>query len=233
MNTLPLLLAHGWAYTPGFFEPWLKQASERLHLGRILALNQGYFEPNTPPHWMEWQAHTQTWQRTNAPNAQAPCIGLGHSLGFAKLLALPLPWQQLISINGFTQFPPSLALRQMVRHSKTTLPRVIDTFQEQCGAPMPPPCVFNQSALVNDLESLRTLNSTTDLQRHIAHGASLVHIACTQDRIIPATHSTACFSHLPSHQAHIHPQEGTHSDIYTHPTRYTWLFDFLQRSALF
>lgn len=229
---MQILLAHGWAYTPSIFEPWLQQCPDTQPAPRILALNQGYFEPHGQAHWQAWHPHTQTWHPTQAPSPQTPCIGIGHSLGFSKLLAQPLAWQALVSINGFTQFPQSLALRQMIRKAKTDLPSLIPAFQEQCGAPMPTHTrTPNTTALLADLESLQTLDCSAALSQTAENNIHIVHICTQQDGIIAPQHSTACFAQHPPQLLHSIEQEGTHADLHTTPTRYTWLFDFLQRSA--
>jgi hypothetical protein len=229
---MQIILAHGWAYTPSIFEPWLLLHPETQPTPRILALNQGYFEPSTHAHWQAWQPHTQTWTNTQAPDPQTPCIGIGHSLGLSKLLAQPFTWQTLISINGFTQFPQSLALRQMIRKAKTDLRNLIPMFHQQCSAPMPPHTeALNASALQTDLESLHTLDCSTALSQTVAQNTRIIHIATKQDSIIAPQHSTACFATHPPQLLQSIEQEGPHADLYTTPTRYTWLIDFLSRSA--
>lgn len=252
-----LVLGHGWGFDHQFFTPWLKHTKPDRF--KVLALNQGYFEPHGLPQFLEWCPSTETWlpwAKSLEPE-NSPFIGIGHSLGFSKLLDLHMEcgvhWHTLVSVNGFTHFLAKagqhagvhpLVLKRMLRKASMHVSDVISDFHAQCGAPSiwpvgGPVCSnmprhqnpFN-NRLLEDLQSMEDLNCASDLKTALEQGTRLHCITCTADRIVPAELSAACFQNptlaaAPRPLTH-HVQEGQHADFMTHPARYTWLIDQLQ-----
>ncbi len=103
------MFAHGWAYSLDFFNPLLldlnKEHPTLMQQFKTLGLEQGYFERPagvyewTGSHWAKAPETPEMLIKTGST-----AMGIGHSLGFAKLLELPCTWASLVGLHGFTRF---------------------------------------------------------------------------------------------------------------------------------
>ncbi|MCQ8895132.1 hypothetical protein NQT62_01605 [Limnobacter humi] len=237
MSTLvkPLVvMAHGWAYTPTFFEPWLHQlATEQPTLFAAMdwcLLDAGYSQ--------------QTSQNLRIGPVNIPClsatalypvlrqalrcVGIGHSMGLSTLLECASQaekhWAHLVSLNGFTHFTarhtdqpgtPARVLERMLRRAHQNLPAVVDEFQIRSGCTQT--AAWNDQALLHDLQRLMTLDSRPLLLRATDQGTTLTCLHNLDDAIVSAELTAQCFQ--PWAQAMTLP--GAHSDMMQTPRRYT------------
>lgn len=86
-----LVLVHGWGFDPSIWEGIA--AEEMLRSRDLLVIDLGFREASG-----RWPA------RDEGLPADRPLVGVGHSLGFAWLLAQERAWDGLVSINGFPRF---------------------------------------------------------------------------------------------------------------------------------
>lgn len=95
-----LALLHGWGYGPGIWSGWAAEFSERP----VALLDAGFFGPPA----MALPENPDGW------------LGVGHSLGFARLLGLDVPWRGLAGFGAFLRFC------RLPGQTDGTLPEVID-----------------------------------------------------------------------------------------------------------
>ena len=84
--SIKLLFCHGWGFDPGFFTPLKKLYAKH----EMVFWDLGYFGTPSiviPPHMEK-----ECW------------IGIGHSLGFFKLIDSDLPFKALVGLQGFVNF---------------------------------------------------------------------------------------------------------------------------------
>lgn len=129
----------------------------------------------------------------------APRIAVGHSMGVLWWLALTdLPWQKLVSLNGFPRFtaapnfPAGVAprvLERMIKRFAVAPAAVLADFHAACGGPGP--------ALPADpaplAAGLRTLGETDGRAALITRSDDVLALASRDDAIVPAALSEAAF----------------------------------------
>lgn len=186
-----IVWSHGWGFNADFFTP-LCQALPKFHHN---ILDWGYFGK---PHIPTLDLHK-------------PIIGIGHSLGLAKLLDLKLPFTALVSLAGFTHFCQSRAfqagtpLRVLARMEEKFIlnpQQVLADFYVSCGYKAFPFVAqpLNLQLLQQDLSQLRTLS--IDLPK-----IPLLAIAGKSDRVCPLSQQQAQFDPITIIQgAHHFPQ---------------------------
>ncbi|HEY1059372.1 MAG TPA: hypothetical protein VGE55_11645 [Limnobacter sp.] len=229
-----VVLAHGWAYTPQFFKPWLTLlATEQPELFASMdwcVLDSGYNTKPTPSvqigdiriPCLPSNTLQQALQHSSI------CVGIGHSMGFAKLLDHCLPeeksWAHLVSLNGFTYFAsthpdqpgtPLRVLQRMLRRAQQDLPTVVEDFQTRSGGLELQD--WNTQALLQDLEQLIALNCSMRLHSAQAMGTHIHCVYNTDDAIVPHNLTAGCFSTATETSA----LPGPHSDLMVAPHRYT------------
>lgn len=79
-----LAFLHGWGFGPEAWAPWRTAFPDRT----VETLDAGYFGP----------------ERMSLPDNPDGWIGIGHSLGFARLLSLPTSWRGMIGFGAFLHF---------------------------------------------------------------------------------------------------------------------------------
>ena len=119
-------------------------------------------------------------------------LGVGHTLGFARLLALDLPWRGLVGIGGFLRFcqkpgksggTPTDLLDAMLARLDTTPLDVLARFHKRCGHRidrLPALPADGLERLRTDLAHLRDL----DLSRPTRPVPTLL-VHALDDRIVP------------------------------------------------
>lgn len=113
--------------------------------------------------------HLSEFDSLNSENR----IGIGHSLGFNKLLEMSDNWSGLISISGFVRFVQTEktrdSLTKMIAAFKKDPIVVLKSFYKNCGINFP--LIYNdhdklnKELLLKDLENLSTIDNTYLLQK--------------------------------------------------------------------
>lgn len=137
-----------------------------------------------------------------------PIIGIGHSLGLAKLLDLKLPFKALVSLAGFTHFcqskafqagtPPRILARMQAKFSLNP-EQVLADFYASCGytGPLSVAAPMNLELLQHDLCRLMTL--AVDLPE-----IPLLAIAAESDQVCPLPSQQAQFNQITIIQGNHH-----------------------------
>ena len=237
-----VLLAHGWAYDPSFFLPWLAQVqtshADWLQSSLVLCMHRGYFTgPDTSP-WVlyaqqNWQNTHHTPEKLMHTHAHLPWLGMGHSLGFSHVLNQTTRWQSLVSLHGFTQFVrnttnsqgiPDKVILRMLRKLDTNPLALLQEFQTQCGLTMPPSAwaaindkpINTPHSLWEDLHCLLRLNTKPLPTRAVEQGTRVLAIGSANDAIVPLPLTLACFEQVSL-------VECPHAGFAQEPARYTSL----------
>lgn len=232
-----LLLAHGWGYNHRVFDPLVKALPNAMRETTLLAcLEAGYFDDQAPSGLMvytegEWIHHPlETLHSLVLAHANLPWLGLGHSLGFSKLLDFSVRWRGLISAHGFTRFvsndaqPEGTAPRvldRMCRKAEQNLPEVLNEFHERCGFNAAF-AALNEQALLVDLHGMQTLDCATALRAALSNGAELFAWAGLQDKIVPLPLTQACFNEPLNNQGNqLITLAAEHAELARTPALYT------------
>lgn len=144
---MTILFCHGFGFEPTY---WANLSSFFSHTTPHF-IDLGYFGPSFKPKTLK-----------------EPLIGVGHSVGFLKLLEMDLPFTHLIGLNAFTNFlgedpslkdkrekELSLLKRNLLKSPHTTL----KNFYTRCGLTLKDIHYFQAldlDALVKDLDFLKT-----------------------------------------------------------------------------
>jgi pimeloyl-[acyl-carrier protein] methyl ester esterase len=202
-----LVFLHGWGFGPEVWSRWTDAFP-----GRPVALfDAGYFGSAQ----MTLPANPDGW------------IGVGHSLGFARLLSMNTRWRGLIGLGAFLRFcpapgrnsgTPAEVLDAMLTRLDTAPSDVLTRFLRRCGL-AGRPCALPDSAglarLRADLLVLRGLDlcATPELLAS-APPALLLHAA--DDRIASAELAREAQAMLPGSHLHVF-ENGTHALPVTRP----------------
>jgi pimeloyl-[acyl-carrier protein] methyl ester esterase len=184
-----ILLVHGWGYDSTIWDA----VADRLGDLPVHRIDLGFFG----------QA------RTELP--QAPCIGIGHSLGFLWLLRHALPvCRALVAVNAFPRFTeaadfqPAVAPRLLARMRQQFERQpgaVLDDFWERCGAAGPV-----RAAETSHLsDGLIWLQDWDERYRLANFNGPLTVIASREDAIVPPAMTMQAFA---SRDIHWHESAG-------------------------
>jgi len=145
-----VVFLHGWGFGPEIWKEWRRAFSDVP----TKSLDAGYFGP----------------ERLALPDNPDGWIGIGHSLGFARLLDMNAPWRALVGFGAFLRFcsksgqeigtAPEL-LDAMLGRLAVDPADVLNRFARRCGhkGPLPPaPQAEGLSRLRRDLICLRDLD---------------------------------------------------------------------------
>lgn len=182
--TSPLLLFwHGWAGTPAIWDPVCQRLrTHGMADADMICLDEGYYGTGM----------------INIPDTERKIIGVGHSLGVARLL-LDIPHLAgLVALNGFTRFtqqddfpqgtPPRL-LAQMRRRLLVDPVQVLADFHNRAGMPLPPGAP-DVPALANGLDRLAGIDARAALA---AFRGPVTASAAQDDEIVPPAQALASF----------------------------------------
>ncbi len=173
------LFAHGWAYSLDFFTPLLFTLADDypdlMPQFRTLGMEQGYFE--RPAGVYEWTG--KHWSKVTEMDIKtcSIAIGIGHSLGFSKLLELRLQTAYWVSLHGFTRFTshehgqpgtPKRLIERMLSKLSSHPARVLQDFwarAEDRKLPLEPfkASAVNLERLASDLQSMLGMDLTRAL----------------------------------------------------------------------
>lgn len=132
------------------------------------------------------------------PFNKTPLIGIGHSLGFAKLCTSGLLFHHLFGLQPFLDFcgkEPRLrltrqrSLASLIAHVQRDAHSALALFYRNCGYEGPVPQAPNVQALLADLELLK--------RRFDPPTAPTTILAGRGDKIVPLRIVEADFAHLP------------------------------------
>jgi len=215
--TQVLLMAHGWGYNHHFFDAFAGQLPQDIRDSTLLVcLEAGYFPEQAKAGLMlytggEWLHHcAETLHSLVLAHAEVPWLGLGHSLGFSKLLDFSIRWHSLFSLHGFTHFikgghhtegtHPRL-LARMIQKAEQNMPEVLRDFHVRCGHGAQW-ATLNEHTLLADLRTMQQLDCSATLSGALAHGADLYAWAGNDDQIASLPLVRACFEPLLLSQGH-------------------------------
>lgn len=232
-----LFMAHGWGYNHRFFDAFLKQLPAHTHKSTLLVcLEAGYFPEQSKAGFLvhmngQWIHHEpEALQNWMLSHEKIPWLGLGHSLGFSKLLNASTRWNSLLSLHGFTHFvsgehqpqgTPKRVLGRMIQRAEQNMAEVLHNFHSRCdhtaewGS-------LDEQALLADLNSMQTLACADALNTAVANGTNLYAWAGTLDKIVSPQLAQACFGSTLAKQGRgLHTQASEHATFAHTPARYT------------
>ena len=226
--TQVLLMAHGWGYNHHFFDAFVGQLPEDIRDSTLLVcLEAGYFPEQAKAGLMlytdgEWLHHpAEILHSLVLAHAEVPWLGLGHSLGFSKLLDFSVRWHSLFSLHGFTHFTNNRVLARMIHKAEQNMAEVLADFHKRCGHDAQW-ATLNEQTLLADLRSMQTLNAAQALQQALSHGAELHAWASNRDEIVPLALAQQCFDPtLKQQNRGLYTLASEHAGIATAPARYT------------
>lgn len=235
--TQVLLMAHGWGYNHRFFNAFLNTLPTPVRETTLfVCLEAGYFPEQSKAGLMIqteglWLHHpAEALHSLVLAHAEVPWLGLGHSLGFSKLLDFSVRWHSLFSLHGFTRFvsnanqtdgTPPRVLARMVHKAEQNMAEVLADFHLRCGHSAPW-ATLNEHTLLADLRSMQTMNAGEALQNALAHGADFHGWASEEDQIVPLPLAQACFNTALGKQSRtLHLLPSNHAGFASAPARYT------------
>lgn len=152
------------------------------------SLNRDFFRPLSEC----LKSYSQVYLEDNPNLSEGVWIGIGHSLGFSRLLSLPL--HGLVSLSGFVRFcvhAPSqngTAIRvidRMITKFKNHPYEVLKDFHKQAAMEnllTRAPFSFNKSQLLVDLELMKKMDLTSELRGlHVP----VLSLATKDDKVVP------------------------------------------------
>lgn len=212
-----LMMAHGWGYNHRFFNAFLNDLPGTTRESTLfVCLEAGYFPEQAKAGLMvqvnnEWVHHpVEALHSLVLAHAEVPWLGLGHSLGFSKLLDFSVRWHSLLSVHGFTHFTaseqhpegtPPRVLARMIQKAEQNMAEVLTTFHTRCGH-RPGWASLDEQALLADLRHMQQLDSTSALADALCHGADLYAWASENDQIVSMPLTLACFAGTLNTQGH-------------------------------
>jgi len=149
-----LVFLHGWGYGTETWDEWIGGFGE----APVVVLNVGYFGT----------------RRMDLPTNPDGWIGVGHSLGFARLLEMDVPWRGLVGLSGLLRFcqkpgkttgTPPQVVDAMIHRFDEKPEDVLSRFHRRCGraeACVGMPMAGGLARLRADLEHLRDLDLIPD-----------------------------------------------------------------------
>lgn len=202
-----LVFLHGWGFGP---EVW-QQLAQAFPDRPLAVFNAGYFGSQQ----MALPANPDGW------------IGVGHSFGFARLLAMDVPWRGLIGLGAFLRFcsgpgrdagTPADVLDAMTARLDLDAADVLRRFLRRCGlkTPQPPlPDTEGLGLLRQDLTLLRDLDLCASPSL-LASPPPVLLLHAADDRIAPLALAHEAHESLPESQLHVF-DSGAHALPLTRP----------------
>lgn len=193
-----LIFCHGWSYAPSFWNN-LKLFFQDVP---TVIWNLGYYQ-DQPSKLLPQQQEGVRW------------IGVGHSLGFAKLLTSGFPFDGLVGIQAFSNFlgnEPGLNTRRMKEFlffreqvMSSPLEHILE-FHGFSDATLPEKyyALLHEDRLKQDLEAL-SLNYNRAFQQMATPTQIL---GSRGDTVVPTQLLEDNFSNYPNVTCTIHPSKG-------------------------
>ncbi|AXI24641.1 Pimelyl-[acyl-carrier protein] methyl ester esterase [Cardinium endosymbiont of Sogatella furcifera] len=183
------IFCHGWGFDHKFFEPLIKEYFSNLC---CYCLDLGYFGK----------------ENLRLPSNNT-LIGVGHSLGFIKLISLKVKFTALIGIHAFINFlgfdselhkKRKLELKTMIKHFQITPIDTLASFHKRCGINYDISNCLNKIKLMKDLELLTAAYPLPDIP--------LLIIGSKNDTIVP---TELVFDNFSKYVRVVVHNEGYHS----------------------
>lgn len=202
-----LVFLHGWGFGPEIWSPWADAFPKRP----VALLDAGYFGPAQ----MTLPANPDGW------------VGVGHSLGFVRLLSMDVRWRGLIGLGAFMRFcpvpernsgTPAEVLDAMLAHLDTAPADVLTRFLRRCGLkgrPSDLPDSVGLARLREDLLVLRGLD-LGPTPKLMASSPPVLLLHAADDRIAPVELAREAHGLLPGSRLHVF-QSGAHALPVTRP----------------
>ena len=173
-TSLGILFVHGWGFDAVFFDPLAEELTRLLGEYPQCRWDRGYFQDDVfhedlpPGRW----------------------IGVGHSLGFHRLLGLPL--EGFVSLAGFIRFcaladetsgTPLSVLQLMISGFRKQPQLVLAAFDYRCGVSWAKihKASIHSDLLLADLVSMQTLNVMPSL---VDYKKPLLVLSDRDDKIV-------------------------------------------------
>lgn len=190
-----LVLLHGWGFGPDAWTQWANAFQGRP----LVLLDAGYFGPehlDLPPNPDGW-------------------VGVGHSLGFARLLAMNVPWRGLLGLGSFLRFcsasengagTPAATLDAMSARLDIDPVDVLARFLRRSGLKGLRPAAPDADGLARlrrDLAALRGLDLPAP-----ANVPPVLLLHAEDDRIAPLALAREAHVRLPGSRLHVFETGG-------------------------
>lgn len=218
-----LVFLHGWGFAPGIWDAYARAFPERP----VLLLDAGYF--GAP--------------RLDIPDNPGGWIGVGHSQGFARLLAMGpsvgLNWRGLVGFGGFLRFcalpgqptresgAPQATLDAMVARLDVDPADVLRRFVRRCGAGESCHAPLDDDGLARLRDGLACLRELDLAAPAPCPPVLLVH--AEDDRIVPVALAREAHERLPGSELTVF-RKGSHALPFLRPAECLPLVrDFLER----
>lgn len=181
---------HGWGFGPTAWAQWAAAFPHRP----VALLDAGYFGPES----------------LGLPDNPDGWIGIGHSLGFAKLLSMQTPWKGLIGFGAFLRFcagpgqesgTPPETLDAMIERLEADPADVLARFLRRCGLKGHAPAAPNAGGLTRLRSDLVMLRSLALPVPGTATPVLLLH--AKDDRIAPLALAEKAQQRLSGSQLHV------------------------------
>ena len=174
-----LVWRHGWGCNSHYWDGLLDNFSDF----ESCLYDEGYFSSKIEPKLPQ----------------DANLIGIGHSLGFAKLLLMPVKWYKLISICGFTRFAYSNTFK-----SGITLATIDNMAKGLASSPLRELTKFYRMSKIDYAIDARDINfqpladdlmllGNLDLRLSHLSKTKVLSIIASHDPIVKIGISKACF----------------------------------------
>ncbi len=147
------IFCHGWGFNYTFFKFLIDEYFSNV---TCYCLDLGYFGK----------------KNLNLPNQNNVYIGIGHSLGFIKLISLNIEFKAIIGIQAFTNFlgfnldlhkRRKFELNAMIRQFQINPIDTLMSFHKRCGTDYNISNHFNTVQLMKDLQSLTTVHALPNI----------------------------------------------------------------------
>lgn len=190
-----LAFLHGWGFDAEAWRSWATAFPGRP----MVLLDAGYFGP----------------ERLALPENPDGWLGIGHSLGFASLLGMDVPWRGLVGLGAFLRFcarpgqetgTPPETLDAMLSRLETDPADVLARFLRRCGLKGHTPGAPTSDGLDRLRRDLRTLRSLDLSAPGGVPPLLLLHAA--DDRIAPLRLAGQAQERLPGAGLHVFDTGG-------------------------
>lgn len=204
---LEFVFAHGWAMGDWFWEPLQRQ----LECRSVQNWSTPYF------HDPDMSLPSGALPADPGTLPKSPWVGIGHSLGFRKLLDVDLSCcRALISLGGFLSFcnentDTELAVRKMLRGIGRERSSVIRAFYRNCGLTCAVPESPNFAVMERDLQLLLPENGLEMGPVDQWKGVPVLALAGARDQIVALETARTQFAKLDVHPEATHGLGWDHS----------------------
>lgn len=182
VNLLGFVFCHGWGYDASFGEALKKIFAQNFPTSPWVNLDLGYFgQP--------------TISVDEVIDSDISWVGIGHSLGFSKLVQAKVKWTALVAMSGFTYFcgaqgVPERVVARMILSYKKDPSAVLNAFWLRCG--VTGPRVDGEDIMPDlkyDLDKLKTVDVRGELDPRLP----LLALASPDDPLVSLDHMASCF----------------------------------------